>query len=447
MVALSTQKWMTGDDGLSHSVAWATQMSAEAAASADTSAATQGVDLGAACPSNNAHKARVGQAHWHDKAKDMREIWNKRHIHDPAFAPYTEFQEQMDMCTKLHIKSQNECLLRELHFSVADGLITPKAFSTSQNDSFLGWTGFLIESTQCHEFRKRIELLFPKAPQENTLHIVFRRTGLVPAKWVPGWAGTEPFNFDSKVKASYDEAKRKKPFNFDSKVKASYDDTNRKRRTERAAARAQAATTAVPASAPAELPRPQPQRLFPMRHEDHMVVQEVQDAGHFLVAIKYGSAHNEPGLASANRGSAQRYGSETYFNSRNFTHAPTAAFAPVVSHRDPLAFGDGRPHIMGFPHVNAESLVALSSVLHSKSPPSYSVPPFPEPLAEDDVGEMSAPEGAPEPRASSSSEAREQSPPSYEVPPPPEEPISEDDLEIIEADSTAPRVYYVDDCD
>ena len=102
---------------------------------------------------------------------------------------------------------------------------------------------------------------------------------------------------------------------------------------------------------------------------------------------------------------------------------------------------------MGFPHVNAESLVALSSVLHSKSPPSYSVPPFPEPLAEDDVGEMSAPEGAPEPRASSSSEAREQSPPSYEVPPPPEEPISEDDLEIIEADSTAPRVYYVDDCD
>jgi len=36
------------------------------------------------------------------------------------------------------IKSQHECLLRELHLSVADGLITPKAFSTSQNDSFLG---------------------------------------------------------------------------------------------------------------------------------------------------------------------------------------------------------------------------------------------------------------------------------------------------------------------
>jgi hypothetical protein len=135
------------------------------------------------------------------------------------------------------------------------------------------------------------------------------------------------------------------------------------------AARAQAATTAVLASAPAELPRPQPQRLFPMRHEEQMVVQEVQDAGrpsHFLVAVQCGSAHNEPGLASANRGSAQRYGSETYFNSRNFTHAPTAAFAPVVSHRDPLAFGDGRPHIMGFPQVNAESLAALSSVLHSR---------------------------------------------------------------------------------
>jgi len=42
--------------------------------------------------------------------------------------------------------------------------------------------------------------------------------------------------------------------------------------------RAQAATTAVPASAP-ELPRPQPQRLFPMHHAEHMVVQEVQDAG------------------------------------------------------------------------------------------------------------------------------------------------------------------------
>jgi hypothetical protein len=138
------------------------------------------------------------------------------------------------------------------------------------------------------------------------------------------------------------------------------------------AARAQAATTAVPASAPAELPRPQPQRLFPMRHEEHMIVQEVQDAGrpnHFLVAVQCASAHNEPGLASANRRSAQRYGSDTYFSRRNFTHAPTAAFAPVVSHRDPLAFGDGhlaRPHIMGFPQVNVESRAALSSVFHSR---------------------------------------------------------------------------------
>jgi hypothetical protein len=45
-------------------------------------------------------------------------------------------------CTK--IKSQHECLLRELHLSLADGLITAKAFSTSQNDSFLG-TRYMCE--------------------------------------------------------------------------------------------------------------------------------------------------------------------------------------------------------------------------------------------------------------------------------------------------------------
>jgi hypothetical protein len=87
---------------------------------------------------------------------------------------------------KLQIKSQHECLLREPHLSVADGLITPKAFSTSRNDSFLGWTGFQIESTRYHEFRQRIEALFPEPPQRNTLCTTFRRSGLVPAKWVRG---------------------------------------------------------------------------------------------------------------------------------------------------------------------------------------------------------------------------------------------------------------------
>jgi len=150
-------------------------------------------------------KARSGQAHWHDKAKDMREIWNKRRMH---FAGYSEFPEQMEMCAKLQIKSQHECLLRELHLSVADGLITPKAFSTSQNDSFLGWTGFQIESTRAREFRQRVEALFPEPPEVNTLHTAFRRTGLVPAKWEPGWLGSEPFDYDSRVRQSYTQYTR-----------------------------------------------------------------------------------------------------------------------------------------------------------------------------------------------------------------------------------------------
>jgi hypothetical protein len=35
----------------------------------------------------------------------MREIWNKRRIQDPAFAGYTAFPEQIDMCAKLQVFS------------------------------------------------------------------------------------------------------------------------------------------------------------------------------------------------------------------------------------------------------------------------------------------------------------------------------------------------------
>jgi hypothetical protein len=35
----------------------------------------------------------------------MREIWNKRRMQDPAFAGYTAFPEQIDMCAKLQVIS------------------------------------------------------------------------------------------------------------------------------------------------------------------------------------------------------------------------------------------------------------------------------------------------------------------------------------------------------
>eukprot|EP00960_Hanusia_phi_P064990 765974-Hanusia_phi.AAC.4 len=106
--------------------------------------------------------------------------------------------EQVDLCTRLQIKSQHECILRELQFSATDGLIRALPFSDSQADSFLGWTGFQVErgaagggcddgeqveQSRAQEFRQRIDSLFP-APLYEV------RGGVVKGKG-KGWEAAE----------------------------------------------------------------------------------------------------------------------------------------------------------------------------------------------------------------------------------------------------------------
>jgi hypothetical protein len=63
----------------------------------------------------------------------------------PQLATETRKPTQVDMCCKLQIKSQHECLLRELQLSLTDGLIrVVHPFSESETDSFLGWRGFQV---------------------------------------------------------------------------------------------------------------------------------------------------------------------------------------------------------------------------------------------------------------------------------------------------------------
>ena len=155
------------------------------------------------------HKARCGQAHWASKVQEMRREWTGRWDSDAAFRD-ASYQAQVGMCTQQQIKSQHECLLRQLQLSRADGLIHALPFSDDTAGSFLGWTGFRVVPERAGEFRARVLALFPETPQQNTLHTTFRRTGLVPPrnKWPAGWEGAEPFVFDASVRKNYGEYSR-----------------------------------------------------------------------------------------------------------------------------------------------------------------------------------------------------------------------------------------------
>eukprot|EP00285_Hemiselmis_virescens_P014870 CAMPEP_0173402618 /NCGR_PEP_ID=MMETSP1356-20130122/54483_1 /TAXON_ID=77927 ORGANISM="Hemiselmis virescens, Strain PCC157" /NCGR_SAMPLE_ID=MMETSP1356 /ASSEMBLY_ACC=CAM_ASM_000847 /LENGTH=137 /DNA_ID=CAMNT_0014362997 /DNA_START=21 /DNA_END=431 /DNA_ORIENTATION=- len=134
-------------------------------------------------------KARDGQEHWLSKVKKVREVWSQH----PQCSTNPNFKEQVEACTHHQKKSQQECLLRTLQLSAADGMIKPLAWHTfsgpgqDEGESFLGWTGFQVAEKHAEAFKARIEDLFPETPQENTLHTTFRRAGIVPDKWKLAW--------------------------------------------------------------------------------------------------------------------------------------------------------------------------------------------------------------------------------------------------------------------
>lgn len=147
--------------------------------------------------------ARDGQRHWGEKVVELRNRWTELRM----WEQHDEFHNQIKMCTRLHIKSQHECLLRQLQLALVEGLIVvPQELTFSADDcnSFLGWTGFAIVPERGAEFRRRIEDMFAHPPQDKTLNNTLRRAGLVPQRgWGEAWSGYGAFVFNQEKRAHY----------------------------------------------------------------------------------------------------------------------------------------------------------------------------------------------------------------------------------------------------
>mmetsp|Transcript_57301 Transcript_57301/g.134551 ORF Transcript_57301/g.134551 Transcript_57301/m.134551 type:complete len:256 (-) Transcript_57301:47-814(-) len=121
----------------------------------------------------------------HTDAAAPRRIWEH----------HTQFRQQIAMCKRCHIKSQHECLLRQLQAAYANGLLASATFSENAEDSFLGWVSFKVDPMRSQEFRMRIEKMFPGSPTKNTVNNVLRRAGLLPEhSWSGAWLGESTFN-------------------------------------------------------------------------------------------------------------------------------------------------------------------------------------------------------------------------------------------------------------
>jgi len=154
--------------------------------------------------------AREGQAHWLGKVSEMRKEWDGL-----GMWRYKEFQAQIEMCTRAHVKSQHECLLRQLQMALAFGWIKASAFSNSEHESFLGWTGFEVVPEHGQRFRCSIEAMFERTPNGNTLNNTLRRAGLFPTKgWDEAWTGVSNrrglmscFQFNGEKRGQYTSKK------------------------------------------------------------------------------------------------------------------------------------------------------------------------------------------------------------------------------------------------
>mmetsp|Transcript_3257 Transcript_3257/g.6637 ORF Transcript_3257/g.6637 Transcript_3257/m.6637 type:complete len:383 (-) Transcript_3257:178-1326(-) len=143
--------------------------------------------------------ARDGQKHWGTQVRNMRKQWQEKEMFK-----HESFSKQVDMCARMHIKSQHECLLRQLQMAAVEGIIKPAAFAEDERESFLGWTGFSVVHNSGAEFRKRIEDLFASTPSDKTLNNTFRRAGLVPEhSWAEAWSGIGGFVYDRVKRQQY----------------------------------------------------------------------------------------------------------------------------------------------------------------------------------------------------------------------------------------------------
>eukprot|EP00286_Rhodomonas_abbreviata_P028107 CAMPEP_0181313454 /NCGR_PEP_ID=MMETSP1101-20121128/14254_1 /TAXON_ID=46948 /ORGANISM="Rhodomonas abbreviata, Strain Caron Lab Isolate" /LENGTH=376 /DNA_ID=CAMNT_0023420403 /DNA_START=29 /DNA_END=1158 /DNA_ORIENTATION=+ len=144
--------------------------------------------------------AREGQAHWGSKVVELRSQWERMRMWEHN----EHFGKQVQMCRVTHVKSQHECLLRQLQMALVAGWITASPFSTSAADSFLGWTGFAVVSESGASFRRSVEEMFASPPKERTLNNTLRRAGMIAKEgWTEAWSGSSSFVFDKQKRAHY----------------------------------------------------------------------------------------------------------------------------------------------------------------------------------------------------------------------------------------------------
>eukprot|EP00286_Rhodomonas_abbreviata_P022342 CAMPEP_0181297736 /NCGR_PEP_ID=MMETSP1101-20121128/5404_1 /TAXON_ID=46948 /ORGANISM="Rhodomonas abbreviata, Strain Caron Lab Isolate" /LENGTH=399 /DNA_ID=CAMNT_0023402703 /DNA_START=61 /DNA_END=1261 /DNA_ORIENTATION=- len=144
--------------------------------------------------------AREGQRHWGLKVQELREQWDRMRMWEQN----PHFSAQIQMCARMHIKSQHECILRQLQIAAVDGILTPHIFSSDGKQSFIGWTGFQLADHSGMEFRRRIEGMFASPPNEKTLNNTLRRAGMVPEySWGEAWCGIGCFLYDPEKRAHY----------------------------------------------------------------------------------------------------------------------------------------------------------------------------------------------------------------------------------------------------
>mmetsp|Transcript_2338 Transcript_2338/g.5443 ORF Transcript_2338/g.5443 Transcript_2338/m.5443 type:complete len:332 (-) Transcript_2338:577-1572(-) len=147
--------------------------------------------------------ARSGQRHWGSLVQILRQEWEDKRVGEA----FPHFQDQIRMCTRSHIKSQHECLLRMLQIAALDGIIIPLRFIENEKESFLGWTGFQINPHKSTDFQTKIASMFETSTKQNTINNAFRRAGLVPDQcWGRAWRGLATFQYKPDKRAVYNRS-------------------------------------------------------------------------------------------------------------------------------------------------------------------------------------------------------------------------------------------------
>mmetsp|Transcript_14676 Transcript_14676/g.34811 ORF Transcript_14676/g.34811 Transcript_14676/m.34811 type:complete len:296 (+) Transcript_14676:80-967(+) len=147
---------------------------------------------------------RNGAADWAKKLQELRAEWELNRVGEQHAA----FKAQLAMRQRMRTRARLECLLRKLQLCTIAGEIEPAAFSESEEESFLGWTGFCVYKERAPEFRHSIQSMFPKwgKMDDKTLNCILRDAGLVPTRsWPEAWAGLSCFVFQPSMR----ENKRK----------------------------------------------------------------------------------------------------------------------------------------------------------------------------------------------------------------------------------------------